>query len=191
VTANESDLPEEVAPTESLDRYEAKYMTDNEPALFRSKARSSWQAPAFTVAVSLYFIIWFAAHGQWPLGLALAAGTMIVGLYFAVMRVKVSPTSVEVRYGGLGPTIPLSAIESAEPVVHPHSGLLRWGITVNRKGERLYVVAGDAGRAVRIVWRTPRGQRRVHIIGSREPQRFADAIQRARSGILPLGTGPN
>lgn len=185
MTANKSDLPEDVAPTESLDLYEAKYMTDKEPALFRSKARSSWQAPAFTVALSLYFIIWCAAHGQWPLGLALAAGTMITGLYFAVMRVKVSRTSVEIRYGSLGPTIPLAAIESAEPVVHAHRGLLRWGVTVNRKGERLYVVAGDAGNAVRIAWRTPRGRRRVHVIGSREPQQFAAAIQRARSGILP------
>lgn len=183
MSVNELDLPENVALTESLDLYEARYMTDSEPALFRSKTRSSWQALAFSVAISSYLIISCAAQGLWPLGLALAANMMIIGLYFTVMRVKVSPTSVEIRYGSLGPTIPLAAIESAEPIVHSHTSFLRWGISINRKRERLYVLAGDTGHAVKIVWRTARGKRRVHIIGSREPQQFAAAIQRARSGI--------
>jgi hypothetical protein len=63
-----SESPGRALPTESLDLYEAKYMTGNEAALFRNKERSGWQTSAFVVALCSYFIIWCALHGQWPLG---------------------------------------------------------------------------------------------------------------------------
>jgi hypothetical protein len=45
-----------------------------------------------------------------------AVSMLVAALYFAVMRVNVTPQSVEIRYGNLRPSIPVTAITSTEVV---------------------------------------------------------------------------
>jgi hypothetical protein len=163
-----------------LDAYEANYMAGPTGTLFRSKARSSWVGPAFTAVIALFVLLWGATHGQLILALIVAPAMALVGLFFTVIRVRVSAISVDVQYGLLGPSIPIESIESAEAFIHSYRNPLRWGISPTGKGERLYTIPGDGGRAVKIVWRD--GERRkVHIIGTHEPERLAEAIRTARA----------
>jgi hypothetical protein len=163
-----------------LDAYEANYMAGPTGTLFRSKVRSAWVGPAFTAVMSLFVLVWGATHGQLILSLILAPAMALVGLFFNVIRVRVSANSVDIQYGLLGPSIPIESIESAEAIIHSYRNPLRWGISPTGKGERLYTIPGDGGRAVKIVWRD--GERRkVHIIGTHEPERLAEAIRTARA----------
>jgi hypothetical protein len=169
------------APTQpDLDAYEANYMAGPTGTLFRSKARSSWTGPAFTAAIALFVLLWGATHGRLILALIVAPAMALAGLLFTVIRVRVSAMAVDVQYGLLGPSIPIESIESAEAIVHSYRNPLRWGISPTGKGERLYTIPGDGGRAVKIVWRDGK-RRKTHIIGTHEPARLAEAIRAARA----------
>ena len=170
----------EASAQSDLDAYEAKYMVGPTGTLFRSKARSSWAGPAFAAVMALFMLLWGATHGQLIVALILGPAIALIGLFFNVIRVRVSASSVDIQYGLLGPSIPIESIESAEAIVHSYRNPLRWGISPTGKGERLYTIPGDGGRAVKIVWRDGK-RRKVHIIGTREPERLAEAIQTARA----------
>ena len=152
-------------------------------ALLHAKTRSNWKAPALAGVASVFMVVWCAMHAHlgFALGLGLAAFFMLLGLFFAVLRVKVTTEHVDVHYGLIGPKIPLASIESVEAVTHDWNSFLRWGITPVGRGEWLYAIAGDEGRAVKIVWRTKSGGRQVHYLGSPDADELAATIESARA----------
>lgn len=191
-----SNLPRPVEATDALDPYEAKYMHGRGAVVLQAKTLTNWQAPAFAGVMSAFVVVWCATHAALGAGLGLGLGAclMLLGLFFAVLRVKVTSEYVDIHYGLIGPKIPVGAIESVEAVVHAHRSLLRWGVSPLGRGEWLYSIAGDEGRAVKIVWRSPEGRRRVHYVGSREHEQLAASIELARemrahngvpAGLLP------
>jgi len=111
---------------------------------------------------------------------------LVAWMLFAVLRVSVSEDNVNVQYGLFGPKIPISAIESAEAVEYDWKSFGGWGIRVNRKGEWIYNMPGDQGRAVRIAWRDKRGRSRVTYVGSLQSENLASQIAHARA----LGPAP-
>jgi hypothetical protein len=174
-----------------LDHYQEQCMGGDAAVVLHVKTRSNWQAPALAGAAALFVIVWCAMHINLGLGLGLSLGgfIMLLGLFFGVLRVKITPEHVDIHYGMIGPKIPLTAIERIEPVQHDYSSFLRWGISPIGRGEWLYAVAGDQGRAVKIVWRSPSGKRRVHYIGSPDHEALASAITGARARVsLSNGT---
>lgn len=170
-------------PASDLDPYEAKYMAGRGEALLHAKTRSNWKAPALAAVTSAFVVIWSATHAGLGLGLGVGLGAflMLLGLFFAVLRVKVTSEHVDVHYGLIGPKIPLASIESVEAVTHGWSSFLRWGITPVGRGEWLYAIAGDEGRAVKIVWRTKSGRRQVHYLGTPDADELAATIESARA----------
>ena len=167
-------------PDSELDPYESEYMSRDGEIVWRSKLRSNWQVHAFTGTVALVGLAWCFAQARFGVGIALAVWTLLTGVFFSVIRASVSTTHVDVHYGLFGPRIPIAAIESAEPVTHEHRGFLRWGISPLGRGEWLHMVPGDEGRAVKITWVARNGQRRVHWIGSHDPEGMASAIHAAK-----------
>ena len=169
------------------DAYEAEYMRSEGLTLYRDKSRAPWPLHAIFATLSVLTIgSAFTAPGAW-LGAALTMPLVLVAwMLFAVLRVSVSVDNVNVQYGLFGPKIPISAIESAEAVEYDWKSFGGWGIRVNRKGEWIYNMPGDQGRAVRIAWRDKRGRSRVTYVGSLQSENLAGQIAHARA----LGPAP-
>lgn len=178
----ESKVPERVGSTESLDPYEAQHMATQGVVVLQTKTRTNWHAPAYAGGMALFILVWCATHAHLGVAMGLGVGAvfMLIGLFFAVLRIKVTTEYVDIHYGLIGPKIPLDSIESVKAIVHRHRSFLRWGISPLGRGKWLYSVAGDKGRAVEIVWRGPKGDRRVHIIGSPDHEDLASSIEAAR-----------
>jgi hypothetical protein len=101
-------------------------------------------------------------------------------LYFAVMRITVTPTHVQVRYGNMGKSIPLAAITKAE--VEKLDGLSRvaFGAKWEGPGRWRYVPPG-VEEGVRVTW-SEGGKPRSSLIGARDAPALLHAIERARAG---------
>ncbi len=181
------DLPQKAPSDSGLDAYESAYM-GGAPALYRDKVRANWKAPALAGGLAVFVVAWCATHGLGlGLGLGLGTGIALLGLVFSVVRVKVTAEFVEVQYGLWGPKIPISAIESVEAVTHEYRSPLRWGISPIARGEWLYSIAGDEGRAVKIIWRTSSGRRRVHYLGSLDHEGLAASIRAVKASLPSVG----
>ena len=173
----------------ALDPYEAQYMGEQGSALLHAKTRTNWQAPALTGAAALFVLGWCATHSSLGLGLGLGGFLVLLGLFFSVLRVKVTTEHVDVHYGIIGPKIPIGSIESVESITHGYNSFGRWGVSPVGRGEWLYAVAGDQDRAVKITWRNGRGRRLVHYIGTPEPEELAAAIESACNSTRALPEG--
>ena len=184
--SSDSNLPQRIEPAEELDAYERDYMNDGQAVVMRAKTRIDWRAPGVLGGLAVFFIVWCATRAGLglPLGLGLGVPMMLMGLFFAVLRVRVTTEHVEVQYGMMGPKIPLRSIESVEAIEHGWNSWVRWGVSPVGPGAWLYSVAGDKGRAVKIVWRTKAGRRRVHYIGSAEHRELAAAIEASRGPAM-------
>lgn len=181
-------VPRAEAGIASADPYEREYMRGEGLVLHRAKQRAPWGLTAFIGGLSLLSVIpvVLGTPGAW-LGMALMMPLMLaVWLLFSVLRVTVSEGNVKVQYGLFGPTIPIAAIESAEPTTYHWTRFGGWGIRLGPNGEWLYNMPGDGGKAVRVVWRNAKGKRKVTLIGSKDSEQLAQAIARAR-GALPPG----
>lgn len=180
----------------SPDPYEAEYMASEGTMLYRDKSRAPWPLHAIFGVLSVFALASaFTAPGAW-LGTAISLPLLLVmWLLFSVLRVSVSEHHVNVQYGLFGPKIPISAIESAEDLEYDWKSFGGWGIRVNRKGEWMYNMPGDGGRAVRIAWRDAKGRSRVTYVGSLQSAQLARQITHARAlgpapSIAELGPGP-
>lgn len=170
---------ERIEPASALDGYERDYMSDGEVVIMREKTRMNWKAQGFAALGSLFVVVWSVTHANVLLGLGLGVGLMLFSLLFAVLRIRVTTEHVHVQYGVMGPKIPLASIESVEAVEHQWTSALRWGVSPVGRGQWLYSIAGDDGRAVKITW-TKQGKRLVHYIGSPDHEELASAIEAAR-----------
>lgn len=182
--------------TRTPDLYERKYMSDEGLVLHRAKA----QAPKWLQAMLLLPVVGmiptaFLTPGGWLAAAIALPVSFLLWVFFSVLRVTVSEHHVNIQYGLFGPKIPISAIDDAEATTYDWKKFGGWGIKRSLDGEWIYNMPGDQGRAVRIVWRTPKGRRRVTLIGSRDHHALARAIAEARDraarGSLPgAGSGP-
>jgi hypothetical protein len=171
------------------DAYEAEYMHGEGMVLYRDKSRAPWPLHAVFGALSLVTIgSAFAGPGAWIGTAATLPLIAVMWLLFSVLRVTVSQGQVNVQYGLFGPKIPVSSIESAEAVEYDWKQWGGWGIRVNRKGEWIYNMPGDRGRAVRIAWRDRKGKSKVTYVGSLESEDLARRIAQAR--VLGGGSQP-
>jgi hypothetical protein len=166
------------------DAYERDYMRGEGLVLYRDKTGSPWQLHAlFGVIAAASIAVAIAAPGGW-VGAAIALPiTAIVWLLFAVLRVTVSQGSVNVQLGLFGPKIPIAAIESVEALEYDWKEFGGWGIRMNAKGEWMYNMPGDGGHAVKMVWRTRKGRRRVTYVASRQSEQLAATIEQARAAL--------
>jgi hypothetical protein len=169
------------------DPYEREYMGGEGTVLYRDKTGSPWPLHAVFGAVAAVMIgTAIAVPGAW-VGAAIALPiTAVLWLLFSVLRVTVSQGSVNVQLGLFGPKIPIAAIESVEALAYDWKEWGGWGIRLNRKGEWMYNLPGDGGRAVKMVWRDRRGRRKVTYVASRESEQLATTIENARQA-LPAG----
>lgn len=164
------------------DAYEAEYMHGKGMVLYRDKSRAPWPLHAIFGAISLLTIgSAFTGAGAWVGTLVSLPIIAVMWLLFSVLRVTVSEGQVNVQYGLFGPNIPVTSIESAEAVEYDWKQFGGWGIRVNRKGEWIYNMPGDRGRAVRIAWRDRKGKAKVTYVGSLESENLAERIAQARA----------
>lgn len=176
-----------VAEARPPDAYERRYMAGDGTVLFRDKSR----APPFLHAI-------FGVAAAAVIASAIPAGTVlgvmiglpllaIAWLLFAVLRVTVSERALTVHYALFGPTIPIAAIESAEPMSYDWKKIGRRGERRSWAGEWTFNMPGDGGRAVRVLWRDRRGRERITLVGSRRADELAAEIKRARA-VLAAAT---
>lgn len=154
--------------------------------LYRDKTSSPWQLHAlFGAAAAAILVSAIVTPGAWvsaAMGLPIIA---ILWLLFSILRVTVSQGHVNVQLGLFGPKIPIAAIESVEALDYDWKQFGGWGIRLNAKGEWMYNLPGDGGRAVKMVWRDRKGRRKVTYVASRENEKLAAAIGSARAALPP------
>lgn len=171
-------------PGRTPDSYESEYMRGEGMVLYRDKTRSPWQLHAICGTVAAMMIAAaIAAPAAW---VGSAFGLLLIGflwVLFSVLRVTVSEGHVNVQLGLFGPKIPIAAIESVEALEYDWKQFGGWGIRLNSKGEWMYNLPGDGGRAVRLVWRDRKGRRKVTYVASRQSEQLAATIERARAAL--------
>ncbi|AKT43059.1 hypothetical protein [Chondromyces crocatus] len=181
--------------TRAPDPYEAEYMS-GEPVLYRDKIKA---ATGFHVLVGVAFLIpllalasvvWAAVSTGQAVPLQAFIGPVLLTLFlsllwilFSILRVTVTQRSVYIQYGLFGPRIPLERIERSEAAACDWKRYGGWGIRRGNDGSRAYNIIGDAGRAVRIVWRDDAGKEQVYLVASPNPEGLAQAIERARARV--------
>lgn len=168
------------------DSYEARYMAGEGTVLHRDKTMAPAALQAMLLVPGLIGAGAMVAAGLWPWALAVLAPFILLWLLFASLRVTVSEGAVNVQYGLFGPTIPTASITAAESTTYDWKDYGGFGIR-RAKGEWLYNMPGDKGRAVRIHWRDAKGNKRTHLIGTPNPGHVLGAIREAQS-LLPGAT---
>ncbi|MEO7091805.1 MAG: hypothetical protein ABI175_01060, partial [Polyangiales bacterium] len=173
------------------DEYERRYMPGDGGVLHRAKMRAPWWFFLFFLVPIAIEIVAFGTLAltvpTFPKGLLLAPALLIpifgmLALLFAVLRVTVSRKMVHVQYGLFGPKIPIDAIQSADVVSYDWKKYGGWGIRRGRDGSWAYNMVGDSGRAVKVVWTSPKGKTHTHLLVASDPDALAGAIARARIG---------
>lgn len=168
--------------TRTPDAYEKKYMAGEGLVLHRAKERAPWQLNAIMggSAAAMLLPLFVGASGAWIAPLIGLPILFVTWMLFSVLRVTVSEGHVNIQYGLFGPKIPIDSITHAEATTYDWKKFGGWGIKRSWSGEWIYNMPGDGGRAVRIEWTTAKGRKRVTLVGSKEPQALAAAIEQAR-----------
>jgi len=174
------------------DEYEAAYMGAGETIAYREKLSAPlWLrrlVPALITAAALPIAVLAALNRDLePLLVYLAAGptTLLTWVTFSTLRVTVTSENLIIQAGPIGPTIPLDAIESCKSDGYELWKYGGYGIRYSViERAWCYNMIGDKGRAVRIKWRGPNGQLKYTVVASHEPERLADAVNRARAEKL-------
>jgi hypothetical protein len=173
------------------DRYEREFMHGGD-ARYREKHVTRWLVAALGIPGSLMLalaIFALVTAGVLPaLGPMIGAVSMLVAaLYFAVMRVNVTPASVEIRYGNLGPSIPVAAIASTEVVTLDAISRLAFGIKWEGPGAWRYIPPGVT-HAVRVAW-SDGVKKKTALIGAKDAVALARAIEEARGTGVRVDVG--
>jgi hypothetical protein len=168
-------------------------MTGEGVVLHRAKAKAPAWLQATLLLPAVGVIPAALASSGWLVAAIVLPVSFLLWVLFSVLRVTVSDTDVNIQYGLFGPKIPIAAIESAEATTYDWKKFGGWGIKRSLDGEWIYNMPGDQGHAVRIVWRTAKGHRRVTLVGSREHHAMARAIDEARTrkGTASLSETPS
>lgn len=176
-----------------VDPYEASYMKGEGGVLYRDKiVAPKWFHALMALPLTIVLI---AAISEW-MKLGAVAGLLpllfavpiiaLMWMFFSVLRITVSRELVQVQYGLIGPKIDVKDIISAQAVEYDWKRFGGWGIRLNARGEWAYNMMGDAGQAVRIVYRS--GSREYTIfVSTHHPALLADAINQAMRGEVVAG----
>jgi hypothetical protein len=113
------------------------------------------------------------------LALALIAGSAVV---FRRLTVVVTRRALTVRFGSLGPTIPIRAIRSV--VVEPYDAMRWGGWGIRGLGRRQAFSTTGVERGVRVLF-DKNGVEHVLFVTSTQPEAIADAITRAQQAERP------
>jgi hypothetical protein len=167
------------------DVYEARYMPGAGGVVYRDKIIAPrWFHLLMSLPLLCSLIAALATGGGMidllPLLVAVPL-LLFVWLTFSVLRITVSREQVVLQYGLLGPKIDVASLVSAEAVEYDWKRFGGWGIRRNMRGEWAYNMMGDAGHAVRLVYREGKRERILYV-SSHHPALLADAIQRAMRG---------
>jgi hypothetical protein len=178
------------APEPALERppdpYERDYMRGEGLVLYRDKTSSPWQLHTlFGVIAAGIIAAAILNPGGWVSAALSLPIIATLWLLFSILRVTVSQGHVNVQLGLFGPKIPIAAIESVEALDYDWKQFGGWGIRLNAKGEWMYNLPGDGGRAVKMVWRDRKGRRKVTYVASRQNEQLAATIERARAALPP------
>jgi hypothetical protein len=171
----------------SDDRYEQRFMGGDE-ATFREKHVSRVFVALMAVpALAALVLAIFTAIAAGPVAaIAPAVAALfvtLVTLYFAAMRITVTPTHIEIRYGTMGPSIPISAVTSVTE--GELDALTRLAFGPKWQGPRRWsYVPPGVRRAVRVEW-DDAGKKAWAQIGASDAPALARAIERARQGKSP------
>jgi hypothetical protein len=173
----------------AADEYEKSFMTPDEGGILH---RDKMKAPRFFQWLLLFCLIAgligtgtaVAAQGLaliWA-PIVLLLGLAFVWLNFMALRVVVTPKTVYIQYGMLGPRIPIESItrcEADEYSIWKYGG---YGIRYSLFDRSwAFNMLGDKGRAVRVQYTLPSGRERKIVLSSHQPKALADAINHARS----------
>ena len=171
-----------VREAEAVDAYEREYMAGQGTVLYRGKRPAPKWMQLLVGSMAIVGLPMLATPA-WAMGLVFVPLGVLLWALFAVLRFTVSEGAVKVQYGLFGPTIPTSAIESAEAVDYDWKKFGGWGIRRSLDGEWMYNMPGDHGRAVRIVWHDGKGKRRVTNVGTPSPEPAVAAIGAAMKAL--------
>ena len=170
------------------DAYETKFMEGD--SLFREKTVSRGGF-AFLSSLSLALAslspILYATlppDAAWaallPLPSALITGACAV--LFVSLRVAVTRSHVQVQFGLAGPKIPVERITRTSIEAYSWTEWGGWGVKARGKGQWAYSTPAAGQRGVRIEHLDEHGTPCVTWVSAKDPERLAEAIDRARSG---------
>ncbi len=174
-----------LAPREpnAVDAYEKQYMGGHGAVLHRARRPAPGWMQLLLASSMLSGLGLLAVPGGWIGTVFLVPLGLLVWALFSMLRVTIAERAVNVQYGLFGPTIPMEAIHSAEPIDYRWTDFGGWGIRRSHKGEWMYNMPGDGGRALRIEWTDAKGKRSVTCIGMLEPEAAATAIGQAMRAL--------
>lgn len=173
-----------------LDAFEQRYMVGGAQvlAIHRGRPRLGYHALIGFAAIAIALNA--ATVASAAIGLVLLA---LAWITFAIMRVTVTSSHLDVKYGLFGPHIPIASITAIEATRYHWSSWGGWGI--RRKlgtGEVLYAMPGDGGNAIRVAWTDAKGRTHRAVIGVRTPSEIVEAVEavRARTPAPPDASVP-
>jgi hypothetical protein len=169
------------------DRYEQEFMGGDD-AVFREKHISRLFVALMAIPALFVFVMGIVAGiGAGPIAalipIAVSLVVALVTLYFAAMRITVTPTNIEVRYGNLGPSIPIASLTSVQIEKLDTLTRLAFGPKWQGPGKWSYVPPGVRD-GVRVKW-SENGKERSALIGARDAGALARAIEQSRTGKAP------
>ena len=175
-----------IGKTEAQDDFEAQ-MASGRTILHRQKLASPriFHPLMFIAFLAALFILGPNAIAEgtlqaWlGLGWILGVVSFIWSMFYA-LRTTVTPEKVNIKFGLLGPSIPIDKIVHCEAEEY-------WALKYGGYGVRYapwngtwaFNMLGDKGKAVRIHYKTLFGVRKV-VVSSLHPNVLADAINQAR-----------
>lgn len=172
-----------------LDEYQRRFMA-TQGAVLHAERRAAPKLLQLLIGSTMLAGIGMLLTPAWVAGLMMIPVGFLMWMLFAVLRVTVTESVVNVQYGVFGPTIPVGKIESAQAVEYDWKKFGGWGIRRSLDGEWMYSMPGDKGRAVRIAWTNDKGKRVVTNIGMQDPEPTAKAIQKALRALGPGQSTP-
>lgn len=182
---------------EAEDAYEKRYMDPGERVLFREKvvSRAAFRVSViFAVVFGLAGVAGLASLAVPTLPTVAALGAVFgvlslafaalmggLGVLFSVFRSLVTGSHLHVHFGWTKKKIPLSQIDAVRVV--PIHGLRQGKVSLGLDGVvRTWVGTASSGRGVEIAYQPEGGRKHVLTIGSDDPERFVEALERSRTG---------
>jgi hypothetical protein len=165
---------------EAPDPYQEKYMAGPDGLLHYDKIKAPKWWSAILLIPLANLIAMFALPVPWFMLLGPVIILPIVWMLFSVLRVTVTRKELIIQYGLFGPRIPIDAIESAEATTYKWSTYGGWGIRRGWDGTICYNMAGDGGRAVKIVYEE-NGKKKTILVATQNTEALARAIAEARA----------
>ena len=149
------------------------------PARFR--VANSWWFNALLGSITL-LALWtgITALPRTIGPLVIAAFVAALWLFLLFLRVTVTRSHVQVRFGFIGPKLPIGSVRDVQVEHYDWTRYGGWGIRRDDDGSYAYSVPGCGGRGVRITYAMKDGLERTVFVSSDRPEELVAAIDAAR-----------